>query len=186
MEAAEMWFIEKIMRVPWTDRVGNKGALEKSVVNRQVKKYIRSRQLKFLGHMLWQRGLESDWLLGRVGGREARGGQRAKFMNSLPSRRYKWKLSVAKVVRLADERERWRSIICWCHKNGTLVILHVNNQPPLTLHLKLQQIFTVCTMKGKPTWKYSVSTSSSPFFSQWTDGSGWPYTLHSSSTSSFS
>lgn len=75
-----------------------------------MKKSIRRRQLKFLGHVLRRRGLESDCLLGRVEGRRARGRQRIEFMDSL-LQDMDGIHSVAEVVRMANDRERWRSMI---------------------------------------------------------------------------
>ena len=98
------------MRIPWTDRVTNDAVLLRAGEGRKLMKCIRRRQLKCLGHLLRGRGLEKDCLLGRVAGRRARGRQRKKFMDSLLEDiggRY----SVAEMVRMADERENWRSMI---------------------------------------------------------------------------
>lgn len=48
------------------DIVTNNEVLGRAAIDRQLMTCIRSQQIKFLGHVLRQRGPESDCLLGRV------------------------------------------------------------------------------------------------------------------------
>ena len=72
-----------MMRVPWTARISNERILEMAGVRRALLGEVRSRQLKFLGHIIRENGLEKLVLAGRVEGRRARGRQRMKDMGSL-------------------------------------------------------------------------------------------------------
>ena len=83
LEAAEMWFLRRMFRIPWTARETNEAILNRAGTGRSLIKTIRRRQLKFLGHTLRSEGLEKCCLLGRVEGRRARGRQRTKYMDSI-------------------------------------------------------------------------------------------------------
>ena len=83
LEAAEMWFLRRMFRIPWTARETNEAILNRADIERSLIKTIRRRQFKFLGHTLRSEGLEKACLLGRVEGKRARGRQRIKFMDSL-------------------------------------------------------------------------------------------------------
>ncbi|GFO10328.1 endonuclease-reverse transcriptase [Plakobranchus ocellatus] len=51
LEATEMWFFRRFMRVSWTDRKTNEEVFQLAGMKRSMMKTIRNRQLKFLGHI---------------------------------------------------------------------------------------------------------------------------------------
>lgn len=53
-------------------------------------KFIRRRQMKFVGHTIRDKGLESECLLRRVEGVRARDRQRMKFMDSFLNNIGEW------------------------------------------------------------------------------------------------
>ena len=83
IEALEMWILRRMMRIPWTARVTNERVMEMAGVGRELMGAVRSRQLKFLGHLLRHDCLEKDVFLGKIERRRARGRQRIKFATSL-------------------------------------------------------------------------------------------------------
>lgn len=110
LEAMEMWILRRMMRIPWTARITNEEVMRRAGVQRELMKEIRKRQLHFLGHALRAEGLERECLLGKIEGTRARGRQRIKFMDAIlmelgDGRR------VVDLVRLADDRQRWRSMV---------------------------------------------------------------------------
>ena len=52
LEAAEMWFYRKILRIPYTAHVKNEVVLERMSENRELISIIRSQQMKFFGHIM--------------------------------------------------------------------------------------------------------------------------------------
>lgn len=110
LEAVEMWFLRRMLRIPWTARVSNEEVMRRAGVERMLVKTIRKRQLQFLGHILRADGLERTCLLGRVEGTRSRGRQRIKYMDALLAQLGDgWR--VVDLIRLADERSRWRSMV---------------------------------------------------------------------------
>ena len=108
LQAAEMWFYRRMLRISWTDRVTNQEVLRRAGTERTLVKEIRKRQLNFLGHVLRKEGVEHLTLTGKIEGKRARGRQRQKFINSLiedltPD------ITPVKLIQLAD-RLRWRGL----------------------------------------------------------------------------
>ena len=49
LEAAEMWYIRRIMRISWTEKKSNEEVMEMAGYKRSLFKTIRKKQLQFLG-----------------------------------------------------------------------------------------------------------------------------------------
>ena len=83
IEASEMWFIRRMLRISWTEKKPNVNVLREENVQRSLLKTIRKRQMEFLGHVCRRRGLEFLSLTGKVEGKRDRGKQRITFLDSL-------------------------------------------------------------------------------------------------------
>ena len=110
LDAAEMWFLRRMLRVPWTARMSNERVLERAGVERQLLRVVRTRQLRFLGHVLRGNDLEREVLLGRIEGRRGRGRPRMRYTTSLledvpGNRRF------VDLVEMARDRREWRSMV---------------------------------------------------------------------------
>ena len=66
LEAAEVWFISRMMRIPWTARRTNDEVLQITRGCRELLTVIRRRQMGFIGHILRGSGLEKECLLGMI------------------------------------------------------------------------------------------------------------------------
>ena len=51
LEATEMWYLRRILRISWTEKVTNEDVLRRTNTERSLVSTIRKRQLKFLGHI---------------------------------------------------------------------------------------------------------------------------------------
>ena len=56
------------MRIPWTDKLTNEEVLQRARVERKLIGKIRTRQLRFLGHVIRKDGLENLALKGNIEG----------------------------------------------------------------------------------------------------------------------
>ena len=83
LEAAEMWFLRRMLRISWVERVTNERVLQRAGCGRELLRSIRQRQLKFLGHAMRQSQLESVCLTGKLERKRGRGRPRMKFLDSL-------------------------------------------------------------------------------------------------------
>ena len=104
-----MWFLRRMMRVPWTARRTNQAALELAGTSRRLMNKIRKRQLRYVGHVLRGESLEKHCLMGMIEGNRARGRQRIKYLDGIKT--LVGVRNVGEVVRLAEDREGWRSIV---------------------------------------------------------------------------
>ncbi|KAG1707504.1 UNC93-like protein MFSD11 [Nymphon striatum] len=83
IKAAEMWFLRRILRILYRDRVTNERVLERAQTSKELLKDIQKRLLTFLGHCIRKEKLECVALQGRFIGKRARGGQRIKFLDTI-------------------------------------------------------------------------------------------------------
>ena len=71
-----MWFLPRILRISWTEKVKNEEVLRRADVTKKLVQTIRKRQLSFLGHVYRKDDLERAVLTGRIEGKRDRGRQR--------------------------------------------------------------------------------------------------------------
>ena len=53
-----MWFLRRMMRIPWTAKKTNEEVLTEAQTTRQLMTKIRKRQAKFVGHVIRKNQLE--------------------------------------------------------------------------------------------------------------------------------
>ena len=66
IEAAEMWFLRRMLRISWIDKVSNEEVLRKARVKRNLMKVIRKKQMQFLGHAMRSKGMQNLMLTGKI------------------------------------------------------------------------------------------------------------------------
>ena len=69
LDSCEMWFLRRMMRIPWTDKLTNEEVLQRAVVERKLVGEIRTRQMRFLGHVIRKDGLENLALTEKIEGK---------------------------------------------------------------------------------------------------------------------
>jgi hypothetical protein len=83
LEATEMWFWRRMLKVPWTDKITNENILKQINEKRKTIKELRKKQSRFIGHILRKGKLENIVTTGKINGRKDRGRQREKMLDSL-------------------------------------------------------------------------------------------------------
>ena len=110
IEAAEMWFFRRMLKISWTDRVSNDVVLHRAGTKREIMKFIRQRQLRFLGHVMRSQQLENVCMTGRIEGRRGRGRPRVKLVDSL-AKVVGGGVTPAQLLRMTETRSDWRSMV---------------------------------------------------------------------------
>ena len=110
IEAAEMWFIRRMLRISWTEKKPNVNVLREGNVQRSLLKTIRKRQVEFLGHVCRRRGLEFLSFTGKVEGNCDRGKQRITFLDSLCNSATGGQSKGLNFLKLSDDRDVWRGM----------------------------------------------------------------------------
>ena len=120
LEAVEMWFIRRIMRVSWTERKTNEEVMEMARYKRSFLKINRARQMKFFGHIIRADRLEKQLLCGKICGTKSRGRQRINYTDSLNLYITKKESPNNELIRRAGNREEWRAMVAdvW-NRSGT-------------------------------------------------------------------
>ena len=120
IEAAEMWFIRRMLRISWAEKKTNVNVLREGNVQRSLLKTIRKRQMEFLGHVCRRRGLEFLSLTGKVEGKRDRGKQRITFLDSLCNSATGGQSKGLNFLKLSDDRNVWRGMVAnVCSRSGT-------------------------------------------------------------------
>lgn len=120
LEATEMWFLRRILKISWTEKKSNKDVMELAGYERSLIRTIRKRQLKFLGHISRKDEIEKQMLSGKIEGRRSRGRQRTTYIDSLNNYATKKSISNTELIRMTTEREVWRAMVVdVCHRLDT-------------------------------------------------------------------
>ena len=117
LEAVEMWFLRRMLRISWKEKKSNEDVLKEAVATRSLINKIRKRQAKFTGHVTRREGLEHLVTTGMLEGRRSRGRQREKILDGLTT----W-LKAGKVTEILTkmkERDVWREMIANAMEQGT-------------------------------------------------------------------
>ena len=72
--------IRRMMSIPWTNKLTNEEVLQRAGVERKLIGEIRTRQMRFLGHVIRKDGLENLALTGKMEGKRGRGRKRMLWM----------------------------------------------------------------------------------------------------------
>ena len=118
LEAVEMWFFRRMLKISWVEHQSNEEVLRKAKAERSLIRTIRERQMKFMGHIMRKEMLENLTLTGRIEGKRSRGRPRLTYLGSLkchieksiPSEE-KRKAGTEELLHLTRDRKLWRSMI---------------------------------------------------------------------------
>ena len=120
LEAAEMWYIRRIMRISGTEKKSNEEVMEMAGYKRFLLKTIRKRQLQLFGHIDRADGLENQILSGKICGTKNRGRQRTKYTDSLNNFVTRKESPNNELITRTDDREGWKAMIAdVCNRPGT-------------------------------------------------------------------
>ena len=80
-----MWFLRRMLRIPWTAKKTNKMVLKEVETNRSLMQRIRKQQATFFGHIMRREGLEHFLTTGKLDRKRSKKRQREKMLDSLKS-----------------------------------------------------------------------------------------------------
>ena len=117
MDAFELWFWRRLLRVPWTARRSNQSILKEISPGCSLEGLMLKLKLQYFGHFM-QRvdSLEKTLMLGGTGSRRRRGRQRVRWLDSITS---SMSMSLSKLQKLVMDRETWSAAIHGVTKSQT-------------------------------------------------------------------
>ena len=116
IDAFELWFWRRLLRVPWTARRSNRSILKISPgISLEV--MMLKLKLQYIGHLMRKvDSLEKTLMLGGIGGRRRRGRQRMRWLDGISD---SMDVNLSELRELVINKEAWRAVIHGVPKSQT-------------------------------------------------------------------
>ena len=107
LEACEMWFLRRMGKISWTQKLTNEKVLSMLNTKRQLLYNIKRRKMCFFGHIKRHNTLVKQVLEGKIEGKRGRGRPRLAWTDNIRQ----WAgCDMAECTRLARDRKQWQRI----------------------------------------------------------------------------
>ena len=133
IDAFELWYWRRLLRVPWTARRSNQSILKEISPGCSLEGLMLKLKLHYFGHLMQRAdSLEKTLMLEKIEGRRRRGWQRMRWLDDITD---SFDMGLGGLWELVTDREAWRAAVhevarSWTWLSNWTELLPKTNKKP--------------------------------------------------------